>query len=277
MIDNAGYLMSGGNDVAIGRAVGVNDNMVSSHSHHYFEIYYLKSGQRYHVVEDHLHLINSGELIIFPPYLMHHSFGDEGVAFDRLVLYFSPDVLVSRELLDRVGKRSNTYKFDGVQRHNAEEIFDRLQLIQDRGDEFAADEMRLLVNELLISIVRQEPTDTQIERRDRISAVIRYLHDNFSRQLRLEDIADEFFISQYHLCREFKKYTKSTVMQYLTNIRMGQAQRLLDETELSVTEISERIGFANVTHFNRVFKQCTGMAPRDYKSANARTRARRAG
>lgn len=272
MIDNAGYLMSGGNDVALGRAVGVNDNMASSHSHHYFEIYYLKGGQRYHVVEDRLHLINSGELIVFPPYRMHHSFGDEGVAFDRTVLYFRPEVVATDEILERIGKQTNTYRFDGVQLHHVDSIFERMERVQECADEFAGEEMRLLVNDLLISIVRQAPTDTEVERRDRITGVIRFLHEHHSEHLRLNDIASEFFVSQYHLCREFKKATKSTVMQYLTNVRIGQAQRLLDETELSVTEISERVGFANVTHFNRVFKQLTDMAPREYRSANARSR-----
>lgn len=272
MIDNAGYLMSGGNDVALGRAVGVNDNMASSHSHHYFEIYYLKGGQRYHVVEDRLHLINSEELIVFPPYRMHHSFGDEGVAFDRTVLYFRPEVVATDEILERIGKQTNTYRFDGVQLHHVDSIFERMERVQECADEFAGEEMRLLVNDLLISIVRQAPTDTEVERRDRITGVIRFLHEHHSEHLRLNDIASEFFVSQYHLCREFKKATKSTVMQYLTNVRIGQAQRLLDETELSVTEISERVGFANVTHFNRVFKQLTDMAPREYRSANARSR-----
>lgn len=272
MIDNAGYLMSGGNDVALGRAVGVNDNMASSHSHHYFEIYYLKGGQRYHVVEDRLHLINSGELIVFPPYRMHHSFGDEGVAFDRTVLYFRPEVVATDEILERIGKQTNTYRFDGVQLRHVDSIFERMERVQECADEFAGEEMRLLVNDLLISIVRQAPTDTEVERRDRITGVIRFLHEHHSEHLRLNDIASEFFVSQYHLCREFKKATKSTVMQYLTNVRIGQAQRLLDETELSVTEISERVGFANVTHFNRVFKQLTDMAPREYRSANARSR-----
>ncbi|MDO5048564.1 MAG: AraC family transcriptional regulator [Actinomycetaceae bacterium] len=277
MIDNAGHLMSGGSDVAVARAVGVDDNMVSSHSHHYFEIYYLRSGQRYHVIEDHLHLIKSGELIIFPPYLMHHSFGDKGVGFDRYVLYFSPEVVASAKLLNRIRNASNSYSFDGPEARRVEDIFGRLDGVQQRGDEFAAVEMRLLVNELLIGMARQEPSNTEVERRDRVAEVVRYLHDNHCQQLRLEDIAEEFYVSQYHLCREFKKFTKSTVMQYLNKIRIGQAQRLLDETDLNVTQISERVGFVNVTHFNRVFKQITGMAPLSYKKAHTLRYASRCG
>ena len=74
-----------------------------------------------------------------------------------------------------------------------------------------------------------------------------------------------FHISQYHLCREFKRYTSSTIVQYIHNLRVLHAQRLLQESDYSITEISKRVGFSNVTHFNRVYKSVTGMFPSQNK------------
>lgn len=74
-----------------------------------------------------------------------------------------------------------------------------------------------------------------------------------------------FYISQYHLCREFKRYTSSTIVQYIHNLRVLHAQRLLQESDYSITEISKRVGFSNVTHFNRVYKSVTGMSPSQNK------------
>lgn len=261
MIDQAGYLMAGGAKIALARVKGVNDNMSSSHYHDYFEIYYLEAGTRWHVADHQLHCIDAGELIIFPPYVMHHSYGAEDVAFKRIVAYFTPEVVLGAELLKRISAKVTSYRFDARARSGIDWLFAEMLRSQQNREEFFADELRLLTNELLIRIVRQEPADTQVERTTRMMAVMGYLHDHHAEQLTLETIAGSFFISTYHLCREFKKFAGSTVMQYLTNVRVGQAQRLLNETDLTITQISKQVGFANVTHFNRVFKQVTAMSP----------------
>lgn len=86
MIDQAGLRMDKGYQIACERIQGVNDNMAKSHYHEYFELYYLESGKRYHIADDTLYCLNSGEFILFPPYVMHHSYGDSDVSFKRLVL-----------------------------------------------------------------------------------------------------------------------------------------------------------------------------------------------
>ena len=70
----------------------------------------------------------------------------------------------------------------------------------------------------------------------------------------MNDLAEQFYLSPYYLCREFKKYTNSTIVQYINSLRVGHAQRLFVETDKSVTEISKIVGFSNVTHFNRVYR-----------------------
>ena len=77
MIDQAGILMAQGSGIACERIQGVNDNMSQSHYHEYYEIYYLEAGERFHMVEDKLYKMEAGEFIIFPPYVMHHSYGAE--------------------------------------------------------------------------------------------------------------------------------------------------------------------------------------------------------
>ena len=62
--------------------------MSQSHYHEYYEIYYLEAGERFHMVEDKLYKMEAGEFIIFPPYVMHHSYGAENMPFKRVLLYF---------------------------------------------------------------------------------------------------------------------------------------------------------------------------------------------
>lgn len=63
---------------AIAQVTGVNDNMSQSHYHDYFELYFLDSGERYHLMDDKLFKLQAGDCILFPPQTMHRSYGDPG-------------------------------------------------------------------------------------------------------------------------------------------------------------------------------------------------------
>ena len=91
---------------------------------------------------------------------------------------------------------------------------------------------------------------------------------HYHEDILLEEIAKTFFISPYHLCREFKRYTNSTVVQYVNITRIMNAQRKFMETDKNITEISKETGFSNITHFNRVFKAVTGMTPSGYRKTH---------
>lgn len=91
MIDVAQTSMAAGAACAIAQVTGVNDNMSQSHYHDYFELYFLDSGERYHLMDDKLFKLQAGDCILFPPQTMHRSYGDQDMAFSRVVLYFRPE------------------------------------------------------------------------------------------------------------------------------------------------------------------------------------------
>ena len=110
MIDQAGILMAQGSGIACERIQGVNDNMSQSHYHEYYEIYYLEAGERFHMVEDKLYKMEAGEFIIFPPYVMHHSYGAENMPFKRVLLYFSQEEILWPSILSELREEGGIYK-----------------------------------------------------------------------------------------------------------------------------------------------------------------------
>ncbi|WP_349947097.1 AraC family transcriptional regulator [Lacrimispora sp. BS-2] len=92
-----------------------------------------------------------------------------------------------------------------------------------------------------------------------MGSVINYIHNHYAEDLKLEKLAQIFYISPYYLCREFKRQTNRTITQYINITRIMNAQRMFMETDENVTEISKATGFSNIIHFNRVFKNVTGM------------------
>lgn len=81
----------------------------------------------------------------------------------------------------------------------------------------------------------------------------------------MEILSEKFFISKYHLSREFKKRTEKTIVQYINKTRIMHAQRKIMETKKSLTEISHETGFSSLTHFNRIFKAETNLTPSEYR------------
>lgn len=63
----------------------------------------------------------------------------------------------------------------------------------------------------------------------------------------------------------FRKYTGKTVSEYLKEVRIKNAKSLLKNTELSIIEISNLLGYASLSHFNKMFKECTGVTPAVYR------------
>jgi AraC family transcriptional regulator len=101
----------------------------------------------------------------------------------------------------------------------------------------------------------------------RIRRAIELMHAHMSRELPLEEIAAAAFLSPFHFARLFKKLTGASPHAYLAMLRVESAQRLLAETDLSVSEVSARVGYSSPSHFTKAFRQATGLAPRAFRAA----------
>lgn len=93
----------------------------------------------------------------------------------------------------------------------------------------------------------------------------RLIEDHYERKFSLEGIAGELYVNGSYLSRVFKACTGQTLLDYHNTVRCRQAQELLTCPELSIAYISERVGFASVSHFTRVFKKITDTTPSEYR------------
>lgn len=265
MLDFAGDLMSRGHDVAVARVRGVDDNMSRPHRHDYFEIYCLEAGARNHWAEQTLYRIEPSELIVFPPGVEHFSYGDDGVAFQRVVVYFRPEAVLYPHVLEGFAEVGVTRPAGA--RSRVRQVVDELLDVQDVLGDGGQEEMRLLVTQLLVKLQREERRDARVSAQGgRIAEVIHFLHEHYAEPIDLTTLAGRFYISPYHLAREFKRHTGATVIGYVNGLRIGRAERLLQETDHPVGRISSIVGFANVTHFNRVFRSRTSLTPSQFRA-----------
>jgi AraC-like DNA-binding protein len=101
----------------------------------------------------------------------------------------------------------------------------------------------------------------------RIRRAVELMQAQLHRELSLKEIAAASFLSPFHFARLFKKLTGASPHAYLATLRTKQAQTLLAESDLSITEISSRVGYSNSSHFTQSFRQMTGLTPRAFRKA----------
>lgn len=99
----------------------------------------------------------------------------------------------------------------------------------------------------------------------RIKVMIEYIHNNFSRDISLKDIADSTHISKSECCRCFKKYLKMSPFEYLMQYRIIEASALLQNTAKPITEIMSLVGFNDASYFTKIFKRFTKYTPTQYR------------
>jgi len=143
----------------------------------------------------------------------------------------------------------------------------------DRGHEAV---IAALVEQVTIHLLRRYSTFRRSDSLElsrvglidrRIRRAVELMVGQLDQELSLKDLAAASYLSPFHFARLFKKLSGTTPHAYLAALRTTTAQKLLAETDLSITEISARVGYASPSHFSRSFRQATGLTPRAFRTS----------
>lgn len=130
-------------------------------------------------------------------------------------------------------------------------------------------EVRHRILGLLLSLCREHIISESPEKKahsasaDRAKGIMTYMRKNFAKSISLDDIAEHIGISKYHLSREFKQLTGTTIFDSLNIIRCKEARHMLSDGA-TVSETAYACGFENLSYFSRTFKKYTGKLPSEY-------------
>ncbi|MGG4033638.1 response regulator [Paenibacillus cisolokensis] len=100
-----------------------------------------------------------------------------------------------------------------------------------------------------------------------INKIIDYIKRNYDQDVTLKAMAKYVAMDESYLSGLFKKKTGETLIQYLHRVRIEQAKFYLEQTDWPLHEIGERVGFANVNYFFKIFKRLTRLTPTDYRNS----------
>lgn len=101
-----------------------------------------------------------------------------------------------------------------------------------------------------------------------VKNALEYIRENAQEKLRLTDVADQVYVSQWHLSKLLNKHTGKTFSDILNGARMDRSKELLMDPALRICDVAEMVGFQDLAHFSRVFKKMEGMSAGEYRNTH---------
>lgn len=261
-------------------------SMTMKHFHDTYELYFLLSGERYYFIEKETYYVKTGDVVLVNRQQVHKTSQAGNGSHDRILLQLNGRYLES--WLNHAGVTSLEKLFGdyyGVARLSEKEWEEMKSLLLSIRDEIKGRReryevmVRLMISRILLMVYRSRkknllkdmPITVQTSKHGKVHEVAEYLTLHCETPESLEELAERFFISKSYLSRIFREVTGFSVNEYRNLARVRKARELLLNSEYSVTEISEVLGFESVTYFERVFKKHTDATPLKYRKEAKRT------
>lgn len=245
-----------------------NDESFPYHYHDWYELYYMHHGSGIFRLGNWEYAMNDGVWLFTPPG-MKHKFVYTSDSHERTLIYFSREYLSSAVIPHLTKLHKPVYITDDNDMAKLNSLMSKLYSEFDNPDEFSSKLYKNLIFEILVYLVRaSSASSADGEEQDLlITHVTNHIKLHFSEQIRLEDLAEINDISVSHLSKKFKLVTGMNFSYYLNSIRIGHAKKLLTETTLSISEISEKCGFNDSNYFAYVFKKSEGISPVSFRKS----------
>ncbi|NHN31041.1 AraC family transcriptional regulator [Paenibacillus agricola] len=147
-------------------------------------------------------------------------------------------------------------------------LLNRLLQISEPEHLWQETENNLLMKQILLHLYRwqhEAQSSSASKHKQVIARVISYIREDISRRISHQEIANHVQLSAEYLSSLFKKYTGTSIKQYMTAVRLERALHLLMETPMNVSQVAEALGYDNIYFFSKQFKDYYGAPPSHYK------------
>lgn len=198
----------------------------------------------------------------------HHKYWTSGTAWHFRWIHFGGTGSDSLEAYINDGRFQIVPVTDPKQ---FESDFDFLGTLAPRNDVISCAQISNQISEMMTSMLTQRLSEhlhannTPAHYLD-IKTVTNFIHQNYQRQISIDEMTETVNISKYHFIRLFKKQMGTTPYEYLVNYRINQAKIMLRSTNKSVHEISYEVGYLSKSNFTAQFKALVGIPPARYRS-----------
>lgn len=225
------------------------------------------------------YLLQEGDILVIPPGELHELLAPkEGL---RRVLLFDYSLISSLKGITNIFTVLNQPRL--ITRRNAPETLEELTKLYDEitleyTSNYTLKEAAIysLIIKMFVIMGRKYMNTEHIfpdvklnkqkEYIEKFNLIFDYINDNYMEEISLDTIADVAGFSKFHFSRLFKQFTDMSFYDYLNQRRVKEAEKLLLNLNLSITEVAMRSGFSSISTFNRVFKNFKECTPTEFKN-----------
>jgi AraC-like DNA-binding protein len=263
----------------ITRKMWMDPNSHKIHSHKNFELNYILSGSGKRIVGNSISSYSEGDLVLLGPNIPHCwnvLETPENNPSECIVTHFYENIITSNffnipELDNVVNLLKNAGNGLWFRGKATEKVGQTLRKMVTLAGLPLYIELLKVFNLLLQIDDREElalPSslpDHYDKHRDQINKIYEYVFKNIQSGIKLKEASELVFMEPGSFCRYFKKKTNQTFMNYVKNVRIGLAAKMLAQTDKQITRISYECGYSNLANFNHYFKCVMKKTPSEYR------------
>ena len=249
---------------------------IEYHYHDFDKILIFFKGNITYTIEGKAYSLIPGDIILVPQGDSHKDESGDNSIYERLVIYLSPQYLSKveengislRECFLRVKERySNVIRLKEKGESSLSALAKQMRKMSRQKEKQDFDNLfqRTLLLQFLISLNREMPEESihfvNTSRCNRkIVEIIQYINNHLTEEINIDSLSESFYISKYHMMRQFKAETGYTIGNYINQKRLLYARELLKQGE-AVTKVYLDSGFKEHSTFVRAYKQMFGEVP----------------
>lgn len=251
---------------------------VAAHTHDYYEFYFFMEGDVSMQVGENTYPVRFGDAMLIPPQVPHRAIiHNQDVPYRRFVFWISKDFCENlRQISPNYTYAMNyvtTYKqylchLDRIAFTSLQSKMLRL-LEEMQSDHFGKElQITLYVDDFVLNINRLVYNMVEPKRRTNDASLytnlMDYIEEHLDEELSLEKLADEFYVSKYHIAHVFKDNIGLSIHQYITKKRLSLCQEAI-RARMNITDVYHTYGFGDYSSFYRAFKKEYGISPKEYR------------
>jgi len=242
--------------------------MQHAHFHEKHELYYLEKGKTKYFIGNEIFFLEAGDMIFVPKNTFHKTDNSEQPGVERILFTFDEESLgePAKKHLKMLCEQK-LVRMPSDRQFEVQSLFHQIASEEHKKQSDYLEMQRLCFCQLLILISRtvqmqtkpqQDPTVELVQR------VAKYISENVADDLSLASLAGKYALSACYLSRSFREVTGIGLNEYINISRVSAAEKLLQTTDLTITEVAAACGYNDSNYFAAVFKRIRGITPKKY-------------
>ena len=237
------------------------------HTHNHMELFFIVGGKGQFLIDDQLYPVDVNTLVMINPNVTHTEVSLNAQPLEYIVLGIDGIELATSNTSN--GQFSILNHYESMEISSClRNILREMEQKNPGYEDVCQAYMEILIIRLMRTTALAVPAEPQTVSTNRqCAAVRRYIDLHFKEPLTLEQLAEEGHMNKFYLSHAFKKEYGLSPINYMISKRIDESKYLLAETDLSMSQIAQLLGFSSLSYFSQVFHRTQDITPKEYRQS----------